>query len=153
MIEFVVADVRGRKVGEVNENPTISDFIEIEKKRVEKQGDWRSEDQGSHLLWFSSPGIAKHIRVGTATFSLSVRSTLCGILASHPFGSWGADSCIKHPWANFGGLGIVGRCNSVVRQREGLTYTCIGLSLPACHWHTEDQKAIWPPVVEGKVIS
>lgn len=39
MIEFVVADVRGRKVGEVNENPTISDFIEIEKKRVEKQGD------------------------------------------------------------------------------------------------------------------
>lgn len=38
MIELVVADVRGRKV-EVNENPTISDFIEIEKKRVEKQGD------------------------------------------------------------------------------------------------------------------
>ena len=34
MIEFVVVDVRGRKVGEVNENPTISDFIEIEKKRV-----------------------------------------------------------------------------------------------------------------------
>lgn len=67
---------------------------------------------------------------------------------------WELGSRLLHnPWANFGGLGIVGRCNSVVRQREGLTYTCIGLSLPACHWHTEDQKAIWPPVVEGKVIS